>query len=228
MKISADGGPLLARCRGAAKSRLCSYEYHNVARRYVGCLFAAVGQTTSISSHSVDKRRELVESRSNRIAQQQFVYSGNDACQRRTGAGVQRDGECGSAVERRASLYGEIDDGDDSRKESTAVGRPLSRGPRAPMTVAISADGGKSWSWRRNLDEGDGYLTNNPPLEKLNREFSYPQHQTKPGRYATYRLHPGGVRPSKYDASPPSGLKGAGIMIIGNLNHLSLAGFLPG
>ncbi|MCF3281433.1 exo-alpha-sialidase, partial [Escherichia coli] len=53
------------------------------------------------------------------------------------------------AVERRASLYDEIDDGDDSRKEPTAVGRSAFWGaPRAPMTVAISADGGKSWPWR--------------------------------------------------------------------------------
>lgn len=34
------------------------------------------------------------------------------------------------------------------------------------MTVAISADGGKSWPWRRNLDEGDGYCMTNNSLEK--------------------------------------------------------------
>ncbi|HCN1983035.1 TPA: exo-alpha-sialidase [Escherichia coli] len=85
------------------------------------------------------------------------------------------------AVERRASLYDEIDDGDDSRKEPTAVGHSAFWGaPRAPMTVAISADGGKSWSWRRNLDEGDGYCMTNNSLEKLNREFSYPSIKQSP------------------------------------------------
>ncbi|WP_421211974.1 sialidase family protein [Aeromonas enteropelogenes] len=80
------------------------------------------------------------------------------------------------ALERRASLYDEIDDGDDSRKEpEVTTGRTAFWGaPRAPMTVAISADGGKSWPWLRHLDEGDGYCMTNNSMEKLNREFSYP------------------------------------------------------
>lgn len=80
------------------------------------------------------------------------------------------------ATERRASLYDEIDDGDDSRKEPEArEGRSAFWGaPRAPMTVAISPDGGKSWPWQRNLDEGDGYCMTNNSQQKLNREFSYP------------------------------------------------------
>ncbi len=80
------------------------------------------------------------------------------------------------ATERRASLYDEIDDGDDSRKEPQArEGRSAFWGaPRAPMTVALSPDGGKSWPWQRNLDEGDGYCMTNNSQQKLNREFSYP------------------------------------------------------
>jgi len=80
------------------------------------------------------------------------------------------------ATERRASLYDEIDDGDDSRKEPKVTsGRTAFWGaPRAPMTVAISADGGKSWPWQRHLDEGDGYCMTNNSQQKLNREFSYP------------------------------------------------------
>lgn len=42
------------------------------------------------------------------------------------------------------------------------------------MTLAISADGGVSWPWQRNLDEGDGYCMTNNSQQKLNREFSYP------------------------------------------------------
>lgn len=80
------------------------------------------------------------------------------------------------ALERRASLYDEIDDGDNSRKEPEVTsGRSAFWGaPRAPMTVAISADGGKTWPWQRNLDEGDGYCMTNNSLDKRNREFSYP------------------------------------------------------
>ena len=80
------------------------------------------------------------------------------------------------ALERRASLYDEIDDGDNSRKEPEVTnGRTAFWGaPRAPMTVAISADGGKTWPWQRNLDEGDGYCMTNNSLDTRNREFSYP------------------------------------------------------
>ena len=42
------------------------------------------------------------------------------------------------------------------------------------MTLAISADGGRTWPWRRHLDEGDGYCMTNNSEAKLNREFSYP------------------------------------------------------
>ena len=79
------------------------------------------------------------------------------------------------ALERRASLYDEIDDGDGRKEPEVGNGRAAFWGaPRAPMTVAISADGGKNWQWQRNLDEGDGYCMTNNSLEKLNREFSYP------------------------------------------------------
>ena len=67
------------------------------------------------------------------------------------------------ASERRLSLYDEIED-EDEDDAAVAVAAPVvqahvppSGAPRAPMTLAISADGGVSWPWQRNLDEGDGY-----------------------------------------------------------------------
>lgn len=42
------------------------------------------------------------------------------------------------------------------------------------MTLAISADGGRSWPVQRNLEEGDGYCMTNNSKDGLNREFSYP------------------------------------------------------
>ncbi|WP_455817679.1 sialidase family protein [Pseudomonas cerasi] len=82
------------------------------------------------------------------------------------------------ASERRTSLYDEIEDEDDVAFTAEPVihsGKTAFWGaPRAPMTLAISRDGGKSWPFRRNLDEGDGYCMTNNSQQKLNREFSYP------------------------------------------------------
>lgn len=97
-------------------------------------------------------------------------------------------------TERRLSLYDEIDDeGLDEAVDRPVAFEPLvgrDAGerkafwgtPRAPLTVAISADGGQSWPVRRNLEVGDGYCLSNNSREGLNREFSYPSiHQGKDG-----------------------------------------------
>ena len=80
-------------------------------------------------------------------------------------------------TDRRASLYDDIGDDDESTKEPQA--KPGERTafwgvPRAPMTLAISEDGGRTWPFKRNLDVGDGYCMTNNSREQLNREFSYP------------------------------------------------------
>jgi predicted neuraminidase len=83
------------------------------------------------------------------------------------------------ATERRTSLYDEIDD-DGLAAESPAapsadtVGRAFWGAPRAPMTLAISADGGLTWPTRRNIEIGDGYCLSNNSRDGLNREYSYP------------------------------------------------------
>ena len=85
------------------------------------------------------------------------------------------------ASERRASLYDEIEDEADSEAAVVAA-QPAAHGgrtafwgaPRAPMTLAISQDGGRSWPWQRNLEEGDGYCMTNNSQQRLNRELSYP------------------------------------------------------
>ena len=94
---------------------------------------------------------------------------------------VFNDSSAADATERRASLYDEIEDvnhhGDRSNElvDAPAGQRETFWGaPRAPMTLAISSDGGLTWPWKRNLDEGDGYCMSNNSERKLNREFSYP------------------------------------------------------
>lgn len=85
--------------------------------------------------------------------------------------------------QRRASLYDEIEDDvvtDEERRVLSDVpqdpkGRKAVWGiPRAPMTVAISEDGGKTWPYLRNIQEGDGNCLSNNSVEKKNRELSYP------------------------------------------------------
>jgi predicted neuraminidase len=54
--------------------------------------------------------------------------------------------------------------------------------PRAPMTLALSADGGVTWPQRRDVETGDGYCLSNNSRDGVNRELSYPSvHQTADG-----------------------------------------------
>ncbi|MFZ4405797.1 MAG: sialidase family protein [Paracraurococcus sp.] len=79
------------------------------------------------------------------------------------------------ATGRRLSLYDDIGGEDMAAPAAPAAGRSAFWGaPRAPMTLAISADGGLTWPWRRNLEVGDGYCMTNNSKDRLNREFSYP------------------------------------------------------
>jgi predicted neuraminidase len=73
---------------------------------------------------------------------------------------------------RRASLYDEIDEFPRSPtdRQSEAVWGT----PRAPLTVAISADGGQEWPEIVDLELGDGYCLTNNSRDGLNRELSYP------------------------------------------------------
>ncbi|CCE99965.1 sialidase family protein [Sinorhizobium fredii] len=79
---------------------------------------------------------------------------------------------------RRHSLYDEIEsDGgeDNGSTEMVASARPAVWGvPRAPLSLAFSTDGGRTFSRRIDLDTGDGYCLSNNSKDSLNREFSYP------------------------------------------------------
>ncbi|UZE31360.1 sialidase family protein [Pseudomonas asplenii] len=80
-------------------------------------------------------------------------------------------------TERRTSLYDEIEDEGDDRvvPAAKAGGRAAVWGiPRAPMSLAISRDEGRSWPVRIDLELGDGFCLTNNSQEKLNREYSYP------------------------------------------------------
>jgi predicted neuraminidase len=77
---------------------------------------------------------------------------------------------------RRQSLYDEIEGGE--AEETAVVAGNLRKAvwgvPRAPLSLAISRDGGKSFPHRVDLDTGDGLCLSNNSKDSLNREFSYP------------------------------------------------------
>jgi len=90
---------------------------------------------------------------------------------------VFNDSSAAEATERRLSLYDEIEDDLPPLVAGEAMareGRTAFWGaPRAPMTLAISSDGGRSWS-KRNVEIGDGYCMTNNSRDQTNRELSYP------------------------------------------------------
>lgn len=97
---------------------------------------------------------------------------------------VFNDSSARDATERRLSLYDEIDDDGlaEQAQPPEEFGAAFWGAPRAPMTLALSSDGGLTWPVRRNLEVGDGYCLTNNSRDGLNREFSYPTiHQTADG-----------------------------------------------
>lgn len=103
---------------------------------------------------------------------------------------VYNDSSAAQASGRRASLYDEIEDSEAAAgaalspgtKEAAASGGDRAQegrsafwgAPRAPLTVALSDDGGRSWPRKRDLEVGDGYCMTNNSRDSMNREYSYP------------------------------------------------------
>lgn len=97
--------------------------------------------------------------------------------------------QAGPDTPRRLSLYDEIDDS--GLADAQGVAEPVVDdgarqafwgAPRAPMTLALSADGGVTWPERRDVETGDGYCLSNNSRDGVNRELSYPSvHQTPDG-----------------------------------------------
>lgn len=98
---------------------------------------------------------------------------------------VYNESSAADATARRLSLYDEIDDDgivDAPASDATppaAVAEPAGRtafwgAPRAPLTLAVSADAGMTWPLRHVLEDGDGYCLSNNSRDGLNRELSYP------------------------------------------------------
>lgn len=92
-----------------------------------------------------------------------------------------------NATDRRLSLYDEIEDEDDApavelKPEEKPVRTAFWGAPRAPLMLAISSDGGRTWPERIEIETGDGFCMTNNSTDKRNRELSYPSvHQAPDG-----------------------------------------------
>lgn len=101
------------------------------------------------------------------------------------------------ATERRLSLYDEIEDEDGaSDTQPERVRTAFWGAPRAPLSLAISADGGRTWPVRRDLETGDGYCMTNNSTDRKNRELSYPSvHQGPDGLlHVAFTYHRQGIK----------------------------------
>ncbi len=90
------------------------------------------------------------------------------------------------ATDRRVSLYDEIEDDEEMTSPAVEAPKPARQAfwgaPRAPLCLALSEDGGRSWPVRIELETGDGYCMTNNSLDRRNRELSYPSiHQMPDG-----------------------------------------------
>jgi predicted neuraminidase len=75
---------------------------------------------------------------------------------------------------RRASLYDELDEGDDGRADPTGGVAAIWGVPRAPLTLCVSRDGGRTFPLRRIVEDGPGACLSNNALDGKNMELSYP------------------------------------------------------
>lgn len=99
-----------------------------------------------------------------------------------------------ASTAQRASLYDEIEDDDagGASEQSPRSGRQAFWGtPRAPLSLAVSSDAGRTWRKVADLETGDGYCLTNNSEAKLNRELSYPSvTQTSDGKlHVAFTFH---------------------------------------
>jgi len=80
-----------------------------------------------------------------------------------------------SSKDRRASLYDELGE-EDGRPDADPSGGcvPVWGVPRAPVTVCLSEDGGRTFPTRRVIEDGPGTCLSNDSTDGRNQEMSYP------------------------------------------------------
>ncbi len=112
-----------------------------------------------------------------------------------------------NATDRRLSLYDEIEDDEPLEAPATPQPKPARTAfwgaPRAPLMLAISSDGGRTWPDRRLIEDGDGFCLTNNSTDKKNRELSYPSiHQMPDGSlHIAFTYHRQAIKHVRIDAA---------------------------
>lgn len=78
-----------------------------------------------------------------------------------------------TSSDRRTSLYDEIEEGDD-RPDATGGCEPIWGVPRAPLSLCVSTDEGRTFPLRRIIDDSPGTCLSNNSEDGRNKELSYP------------------------------------------------------
>lgn len=78
------------------------------------------------------------------------------------------------SLARRESLYDELGEESDGRGDPTGGITPIWGVPRAPLTLCVSNDGGRTFPLRKIVEDGEGTCLSNNPLDGRNKELSYP------------------------------------------------------
>jgi predicted neuraminidase len=103
--------------------------------------------------------------------------------------------------ERRNSLYDELGQ-DDERADPTGGIEAIWGVPRAPLSLCLSSDDGRSFPMRRAVDEGPGTCLSNDPLDGRNQELSYPAMVQGPDQslHLAYTFHRRAIKYVRLDS----------------------------
>lgn len=105
--------------------------------------------------------------------------------------------------DRRASLYDELGE-DDDRQNASGGCNPVWGVPRAPLSLCLSRDGGRSFPVRRVIEDGSGACLSNDSLDGRNQELSYPAllPRSDGGLDIAFTLHRRAIKHVRLDAVP--------------------------
>ena len=145
------------------------------------------------SSRSTDRGRTWSQPEPTAASEQQLIHPVHSAGERRISRWCSTTSTRPRRTERRASLYDDIEDefGAELKEPTAKHGeRTAFWGvPRAPMTLAISDDGGRTWPYKRNLEVGSGYCMTNNSREQLEPRILVSLDQA--GAFENIKGHPG-------------------------------------
>ena len=185
VKISADGGETWSEYEVPGSTGLVHMNIEKLSDGTLLALFRSRWADRIYASRSIDHGRTwtppIPTELPNNNSSIQFTRLSNGHL-----ALVFNNMNAENCTERRLSLYDDIED--DTDVKGDIAGEQISGNtkkafwgaPRAPMTIAISEDEGKTWPYMRDIEVGDGYCMTNNSKDKLNREYSYPSIKQTP------------------------------------------------